>query len=252
MSKIRFFNKNVGPIKENEIKAFQKAIELSNEIKDIDEITLLINTKNNTDYLERIFGPENIKALFNGVKVKNVSPLIKIETIKTINDTSHKKRIIVAFGLDSDELSIYDDYHYCKAIIAHQWSSHSVSDWASNWGAINLDLSNTKEEQVKIKLPNIIVQKAFIELTNSINLVTGISHPSDEEQCKTYIRALKKYNYELNSKEIFALLTRDLGWDTLNARDVIKLIDKVNSGGYFKGGQRVDLKRHIKRWSEKK
>lgn len=251
MNKIRYFNENVGPLKENEIKAFQKAIELSKEIENIDEITLLIHTKNNTGYLERIFGAENIKALFKGAKMKDVSPLIKIETTRTITDLPQKNRIIVAFGLRSDELNSYDDYYYCKAIIAHQWSPDSVKDWASNWGAINLDVKNDSDEAInKIKLPDIIIQKAFEELTNSINRATGISHPNDEEQCKTYIRALKKYNYNLNSKEVFAFLTRELHWETDDAKDVIKLIDKVNSGGYFQGGQKTDLKRHIKRWSE--
>lgn len=253
MNKIRYFNENVGPLKENEIKAFQKSIELSKEIENVDEITLLIHTKNNTGYLERIFGTENIKALFKGAKMKDVSPLIKIETTRTIGDLPQKNRIIVAFGLRSDELNVYDDYYYCKAIIAHQWSPDSVTDWANNWGAINLEAKNNKEETVnKITLPDIIIQKAFKELTNSINRATGISHPNDEEQCKTYIRALKKYNYDLNSKEIFAFLTRELHWDTDDAKDVIKLIDKLNSGGYFQGGQKTDLKRHIKRWSEEK
>lgn len=41
MNKIRYFNENVGPLKENEIKAFQKSIELSREIENIDEITLI-------------------------------------------------------------------------------------------------------------------------------------------------------------------------------------------------------------------
>jgi len=39
MKKIRYFNENVGPLKENEIRAFQKSIELLKEIENVDEIT---------------------------------------------------------------------------------------------------------------------------------------------------------------------------------------------------------------------
>lgn len=41
--------------------------------------------------MERIFGTENIKALFKGAKMKDVSPLIKIETTRTISDLPQKK-----------------------------------------------------------------------------------------------------------------------------------------------------------------
>ena len=82
-------------------------------------------------------------------------------------------------------------------------------------------------------------------------MTTGIHHFMDKELCKTYIRALNKYDYELNSKEIFSFLTTELNWKSDNANDVIKLIDKINSGGYFTGGAKTGLQYHIKRWKSK-
>lgn len=247
MNKERFYNQNVGPIKENEVKAFKKALELSKSISDIDEIILLIHTKSNTGYIERIFDTRDIKQLFKGAKIHKDYPKVKIETVRAINDLPNINRIILAFGLRSDELSVYEDYYGCKAIVAHQWSLESVTKWAKNWGAINLD-DNSKSE--KNKLPDIVVQNAFTELTNVINRSTGITHPMDEERCKTYIRALNKYNYELNPDEISAYLTRELNWDYDDCKDVIKLIEKINSGGYFQGGQKTGLKNHINRWKK--
>ena len=248
MVKKRYYNDNIGPIKENEIIAFKRALVLSNEIEDITQITLLIHTKRNTGYLERIFDTRNLKDFFRGIKIDKDYPPLKIETIRTFNDDWQGKKIVVAFGLRSDELHKYDDHENVAAIIAHQWSEDSVKDWAKSWGAINLK-SETKVE--KTSLPDKVVQQAFIDLSNSINMTTGIHNPMDEEQCKTYIRALKKYNFELNSKEIFSFLTTELNWESDNANDVIKLIDKVNSGGYFKGGAKTGLQKHIKRWKSK-
>lgn len=245
MEKKRYFNENIGPIKENELLALKKALDLCDEIGDITQIVLLIHTRNNTGYLERIFETSNLKAFFRGVKIDKKYPPLKIETIRTFNEDWQSKKIVVAFGLRSEELYKYNDYESIVGIIAHQWSKDSIKDWAKSWGAIDLK-TNTKIQ--KTALPDKVIQRAFTDLTNSINMTTGITHPMDNEQCKTYIRALNKYNYEMNSNEIFSFLTTELGWETDNANEVIKLIDKVNSGGYFKGGAKTGLQHHIKRW----
>lgn len=245
MDKKRYYNDNIGPIKESEVLALKKALELCKEIGDITQITLLIHTKANTGYLERIFETRNLKGLFSGVRMYPNYPPLKIETVRTFNNDWQGKKIVIAFGLRSSELQKYDDHENVAAIIAHQWSEDGVKDWAKSWGAINLETDTAIE---KTALPDKVVQQAFIDLSNSINMSTGISNSMDEEQCKTYIRALKKYNYELNSKEIFSFLTTELNWESDNANNVIKLIDQVNSGGYFKGGAKTDLQYHIKRW----
>ena len=130
MEKKRYYNDNIGPIKENEVLAFKKALELCNEIEDITQITLLIHTKGNTGYLERIFGTRNLKDFFHGIIIDKDYPPFKIETVRTFNDDWQGKKIVVAFGLSSNELHKYDDYENVVGIIAHQWSENSVKDWA--------------------------------------------------------------------------------------------------------------------------
>lgn len=100
--------------------------------------------------------------------------------------------------------------------------------------------------------PDKVVQEAFNDLSQSINMSTGITHPMDNEQCKTYLRALHKYDYELNSIIIFSYLTTELNWEADNANDVIKLNDKLNSGGYFMGGSKTGLQNYVKDWKSRK
>lgn len=64
MEKIRYYNDNTGPLKEAEVLAFKKGLQLCNELNNIDEIVLLIHTKNNTGYLERIFETRNLNSYF--------------------------------------------------------------------------------------------------------------------------------------------------------------------------------------------
>ncbi|MCP1994423.1 hypothetical protein [Flavobacterium sp. HSC-61S13] len=245
MEKIRFYSSNIGPIKENELKALKKAIQICFENNEIQEITALIHTKNNTGYLERIFETRDAKKIFNGIKIDPSVPIIKTETIKTINDDWNKKRVLIAFGLRSEELYLYDEFESVVAIIAHQWNENSVQEWAKTWGAVDILTNRTSE---KYNQPDKVVQNALNDLTRSINMSTGITHPSDENLCKTYLRALNKYEYKLNPVEINSYLLSELNWQSDDVKDVVKLIDKLNSGGYFKGGDKTGLQNHIKRW----
>ena len=249
MEKIRYYNDNTGPIKEAEVLAFKKSLQLCNELENIDEVVLLIHTKNNTGYLERIFETRNLNAYFKGVKLDPKFPIFKIETVKTFSDTWKKNIILICFGLRSEEISKYEDFESVKAIIAHQWKNPDVQNWAKSRSAINLE---TEVEAEKIPFPDKVVQEAFNDLSNSINMTTGIIHPSDEDECKTYLRALHKYGYELNPVEIFSYLTTELNWETDNANDVVKLIKKLNSGGYFVGGSKTGLQSYIKDWKARK
>ena len=52
------------------------------------------------------------------------------------------------------------------------------------------------------------------------------------------------------TQEIFSYLSAELNWESDDAKDVIKLIDKVNSGVYFQGGAKTGLKSYIKRWKK--
>lgn len=245
MEKIRYFNRNKGPIKENELRVISKAVEICNQIADIEEVIMLIHTKSNTGYFQRIFDISNTNQFFSGVKIHQELPIFKAETIRTFNDFGRTKRLLIAFGLRSEELFKYDSYYSVVAIIAHQWNDPEVIEWASAWGAIDIE---TNEPIDKGNLPDIVVQNAFKDLTNSINMSTGINHHMDNEQCKTYLRALHKYNYELNPSQIRSYLISELNWDSDYVQDVIDLIDKLNAGSYFKGGSKTGLQHYIKEW----
>ena len=247
MEKIRFYTNNVGPIKENEAKSLQKTFQLAKEIDGIDEITVLIHTKSNTGYLERTVGIDKIKGLFSGkYRAFDGGPRIKLETMKTIID-DNKRRILLSFGLSSEDLFKYDCFYSVVAIVGHQWSEYGLKDWSESWGAEEI-ISGTKLSK-KDNLDK-VVKKAFDSLSNCINMTTGIHHPMDEKRCKTYLRALNKYGYNLNEKDISSYLITEKGWKSEHVDDVIKLISKLNSGSYFKGGEKTGLKEYIMKWKE--
>ena len=70
----------------------------------------------------------------------------------------------------------------------------------------------------------------------------------DNARAKTYVRALKKYEPELNSDLVCSYLVNELDWQVRHSNDVRKLIDTLNNGKYFMGGEKTGLQNHYKRW----
>lgn len=75
-------------------QALSQAIEFRKSDSSIKQIVFLIHTKDNTGYLERVFGVEKLKALFGGtIQSYENGPFFKIETLKTIKDNSYNRTI---------------------------------------------------------------------------------------------------------------------------------------------------------------
>ena len=139
MIKYRYFNNNRGPVKKNEIKAFQRALQICSTEKDIDDIILLIHSKSNTGYIERIFETRNVKTLFRGVKIDQKYPPVRIETVRTFTDQSQSKIVLLCFGLHSEEIYKYESFESVVGIVAHQWGAQDLQNWAKTYGAVDIN-----------------------------------------------------------------------------------------------------------------
>lgn len=246
MNKQRFYIDTRGTDDKAYQEAMQYACQLANENSNIDRIILLAATKGNTGWLDRLYGDQTVKKLFKGTTFKDCKPTFKIETLRTYSD-GPSKDIVICMGLKSEDVFKVDDFYAAEAIIAIPWIPEHLEEWIKTWSPIEL---RTKKSAEGFELPDPIIQVAMKELTNDINMTTGITHPSDEHQAKTYVRALHKY-MDIDGEIVAAYLTRELGWDTEHALDLKKLIDTLNAGKYFKGGDKTFLKNYINEWKKK-
>ena len=121
--------------------------------------------------------------------------------------------------------------------------------WIQTWNAVEISGKGKKEE--KFPDPTPIVKLAMQDLTKIINMSTGISHSMDNNKAKTYIKVLHKYENDLNPDIVGAYLVRELNWNTEHAKDIKKLIDTLNKGRFFKGGEKTGLQNYYKKWKEK-
>lgn len=233
--------------------AFQFAVSLVKSDNQIKKIIFLVGSKNKTGWLDRLYGSDVVKKLFNGINQNGI--LVKVETLRTLqNNYSTKTDIIIACGLNSDEIFKIEDYRNIKYIIAIPWLKELTQSWINTNQPLLLEINGDKitiSAEEKIKKPSIIIQEAFKELTAVINNSTGISHPSDNNRAKTYVKTLFKYEPELNSDLICSYLVNELSWQTKHANDIRKLIDTLNNGKFFNGGEKTGLQNHYKRWKER-
>lgn len=229
-------------------EAMQHACKLAKEDPQIKRIVLLISTKRNTGWFERIFNRDMIKKLFEGYQFSDCVVPFKLETKITFGKYNSDHEIVITCGLDSNDILAIDGYDSIKVLISIPWLLSGLEKWVKTWDPMEL---RGKQNSLEVyPTPSCIVMKAFEELTGDINMATGISHPMDNKQAKTFILALHKYEPVLDSKVVGAYLVRNLNWETEEAKKVEDLIEILNAGKHFQGGERTGLKIYYARWED--
>ncbi len=252
MDKQRFYIHTEGLDEAAYKKAIKSAYELADNDTSIKRIILLLYAKNQVILLEKIFSSQIIRKLLTdtGYTFPDTKVCLKIETIKTYEDAfSTSADIVITFGINAENIFRLDDFYCTKVIIAIPWLVQGLEKWIKTWEPI--ELNGEQNAIMPYPLPSLIVQQAFQTLTSLINMSTGISHSSDKEMAKTFVLALHGNEQSLDANAVFAYLVKELNWDTDTANKIEKLIETLNSGGHFKGGDRSRLQLFYNQWKEK-
>lgn len=241
----RFFLDTQG-LKDTDAKDFILfVIELAKSKSDGARIVFVSHGFQNDGWLKKMFNDDAPKKLKKGIVISEAGLLGKFESLNTY--VAEDGDILVTLGLDSDDVLTLEDNSETVAIVAYPWSKGGVEKWARISGAIEI---RSGSSATSISLPDCIVQAALTELTESINMATGISHPSDEEEAKTFIRALHGKGYRLVEVEIETFLIQNLGWEKQHANELLDIVRKINSGKTFHGGEKTGHKSYIDRWKK--
>jgi len=242
----RYYIKTMG----NDDDAYKEAIEFAcNHVSTLNEesqIILYALFKSNVGWLTRIYDDKTVKLMFKGHKFSDCDSLIKIETKKTINKYhSSPNWIVVCMGMDSDTVLELENIYGISTIIAIPWLSDGLDKWIKNLGAKELRGNEIPDD---VQDPNCIVIQALNELTQNINMSTGITNPNDERRAKTIVRTFKKYNIDVDSDQIEGYLIRVLFWKASHAKQFSDLIRKIETGKRFQGGDKTGLQHYYKKW----
>ena len=237
-------------------EAYARAIVFANKLavqdRDVRRIVCYIHTKQNVGYFEPFFDGSVVKRMMEeNLNLSGFAVPMTIQTKITYDKCKYCSSytdVVVAFGMDLKDLEVIDDYYCVKYIVAVPWIKAKTMPWVVRWDAEEISGKMRVSGGVSVSE---VVKVAMEELSSIINMSTGISHPSDNDRAKTYIRALHKYESELNPEAIVSYLISELGWTSSHANDVGKLITTLNEGRYYKGGEKTGLQAHYKRWKNK-
>lgn len=247
MDRIRYYIDTEGNDDKAYLEAIQLAQELSNKDPEIKQAALLIHTSLSIGWFERLFEKEVVVQLFDGIAIDNRNPIFKFETKKNYNQKIISSEIIITCGLDEeDDLLKIEKSESTKFIIAIPWCRYKFQHWIDKWDPIEL---RSKNNPVKPRELSPIAKKAFQELTNDINIQTGITYPSDEEQAKIYLLTLYTYDAPLDGTTVKNYLVNNLNWNMDHARDMETLIKILNSKKQFTGPQRALIHYYL-RWEK--
>lgn len=238
----------------NDDEAYREAISFANDItkknSKLKNVLLIGHTKANTGWLERLFGDKKVRELHKGIRLNEVAN-IKIESYTALKKKfSNKNSVLIMMGLDDKEVFELEEDSYDCVIIAIPYLKENLKGWLTANNPKDLRSGNNYLKQ-DIDLHCIVVT-ALVRLTGCINMGTGLSHPSDEELAKTYVRALHRYHRPLEKDKILSYLTGTLKWRFEVAQEIIGLIEKLHAGKAFRGGKTDEktLSHYYTMWKE--
>lgn len=227
-----------GPQVEPIQKAFRYLIKICEESEKKLRVVLFIPGKGNLDgtTLEEALPPDVVKRLKKGdeIPLPNNSSL-KVETVRTFRG-SYSTNAIIAIYAYKEMLDKIDTMKRLDHVIIVPWLIDELSDWISTWNPI-IDGEPTQLKKEVIQNP--VVEEVLKSLTMSVNLHTGLTHPSDKASAVQIFRELMKY-HELYNPDSIRIWAMQNGW-TPDGADQLKDI----SQGVLDGKRyRIDKRHH--------
>jgi hypothetical protein len=159
-----------------------------------------------------------------------------------------KNSPMVAFYPDSKFLDEIDSIPNISAMLVVPWLFKEVEPWIRAWNASELGQPPTTPKSALLQSK--IVEQALKGLTSTVNLSTGISHPSDRDAAIQMFEILKAAGEPFSPDEIKAWLVGKGGWKATDAQEVADIAQKVIEGRRLKTDTRVWAHNILEIWEK--
>lgn len=189
----------------------------------LERITLLVpaikyfSTSIACTTIDRLVQPGIGKALCsrNAVKINGIS--LDIESLDTLNEYSSYE-LLVGIYLSAKDLDKLDSPSTVKAVLYLPWTEEEGKKWQSTWEADILGQENWQPESVQL---DEAVTAALDDLTEGINLSTGLTHPMDKKRATEMFAKLRKNGLYPQPEDIRRWALRH-GWEPKYARELAR------------------------------
>lgn len=211
--------------KEDLIKSLGYAIHLNNEDSTIEQIIILVYTKNQFVLLNSIFSEKDLK---KGIYKQN-GVIFKFETIKTYKPSySGKHDIVIVVGVAPSDIKNIENEFSVKYLIYVPWNINECISWlrAHNAEGITTNVVLKPESEI-----NPILIKAIDWLNDTSYPNQGFSHPLDNNRLKSVANALNEMKISIEEESIIAYC-HEIGILYNSAYKIIEYFQKAKNSSF--------------------
>ena len=154
---------------------------------------------------------------------------------------------VLALWTDDKILQEIEDRAMPSAICAIPWLRKHIVDWVAAFSPKELRTGSRGEEA---KIANPVVEEALKGLTSSVNLSTGLGHPSDHDAAVWTFRALKDAGETFVPDEVRAWAAAH-NWRLKDAAELAEIAQKVIDGKQIRTRSRPWKADIVDHWRER-
>jgi hypothetical protein len=192
--------------------------------KGINNVTLVVPQKGGWDrsIVAEFLKPVVAKALLKGQSVGVVKGVtMTLESVQTFRGSA-SHGLLVGAHISVKDMNKLDDSWNAQAIVYLPWNDAEGQEWQATWRPETIG-PNTQNLAAS-SLP-MAVEEALGQLTQSINLGTGLTHPSDKKHAERVIARLRADGHSLEPAEVRRWAQRN-GWSSKAAADLESIVRK--------------------------
>ncbi len=193
--------------------------------------------------LARVIGEAQAKGLLAGTPVKLNGVDLSLVTMRKLGPMALSKKVALAVWLSDKDLAKVDDARPAAMGIV-PWAEGDGEQWIESWNAIDMRSGQAATGGGEIDSP--IVAEALRSLTGSVNLGTGLGHPSDRDLAIETFQRLHRAGERFDGRAVRVWAVQH-GWSSGHADELAKIAEGVRQGKRFKRSTpgRVMLKDNI-------
>lgn len=220
-----------------DVMAIQRAIvlldELSARLNQQHAIMLIPSKQNLQGVIEQALGKQVTKALAQGKWVSLPSGAnVRLETQRTFRDFGSQD-LILGIYVTQRMLNQIDGAKQAAAVVVVPWTMEEVAEWQRTW---NPKLPGQEQAPSATVVDNLVVKAALEMLTHTVNLSTGLSHPSDKTQAVRLFRLLLDNGESYDADSVRAWAMRN-GWTPEGADQLHAVVQAILERKRIKGGR---------------
>jgi hypothetical protein len=184
----------------------------------INRVTLVVPRKGGWEHtiVAEALGQAIAKALQKGQRVKVTDDVtMTLESSQTFR-ASVDQGLLVGAHISIKDMNKLDDAWGAQAIMYLPWTDKEGQEWHATWHPETVGPKTQNAPPSSLLKP---VEEALRELTESINLGTGLGHPSDKKHAERAFDRLRSEGHSFDPAEVRRWAQRN-GWSSNAAADL--------------------------------